>query len=136
MIIEPEPAERFRLLAAPDAVIVRAAASHTAVAQLRALPPATPVAVVGGRRARRVARRGRVRITAEYLALPSLATSVAITEITHASLRWTARSVLTVPSGVTRSHALIWLAVLLVKAVPRLLTWAPAGERVVVGIRS
>jgi hypothetical protein len=136
MIIQPESAERFRLLAAPDAVVVRAAASRAAVAQLRALPPATPVAVVGGRSARRVARRGRVRITAEYLALPSLATPVAITEITGPSLRWTARTVLTVPSGVTRPHALLWLAVRLVKAVPRLLTWAPAGERVVVGIRS
>jgi hypothetical protein len=136
VIIQPEPAERFRLLAAPDAVVVRAAASRAAVAQLRALPPATPVAVVGGRRAHRVARRGRVRITAEYLALPSLATPVAITEITGASLRWTARTVLTVPSGVTRPHALFWLAVRLVKAVPRLLVWAPAGERVVLGIRS
>jgi len=136
VIIEPEPAERFRLLTAPDAVVVRAAASHAAVAQLRALAPTTPVAVVGGRRARRVARRGRVRITAEYLALPSLATSVSISEITQASLRWTARTVLTVPSGVTRTHALFWLAVRLAQGVPRLLALAPAGERVVVGVRS
>lgn len=136
MIIQPEPAERFRLLAAPDAVVIRAATGGAAVEQLRALPPGTPVAVVGDRSARRVARRGRVRVTAEYLALPSLATPVAITQITEASLRWTARTVLTVPSGVTRPHALFWVAVRLIRAVPRLLTWAPAGERVVVGIRS
>lgn len=136
MIVHTEPDQRWRLLAAPDAVVVWGTAGSAAVAELRALPPATPVALVGGRRTRRLARRGRVRVDGEYLALPSLATPVAITQVTEASLQWTAGTVLTVPSGVTRPHALVWLAVRLVRAVPRLLSWAPAGDRIVVGIRS
>lgn len=136
MIVHPELDRRWRLLAAPDAVVVWSAAGRAAVAELRALPPATPVAVVGGRRTRRLARRGRVRVEAEYLALPSLATPVAIAQVTEEALRWTARTVLTVPSGITWPHALVWLAVRLVRAVPRLLSWAPAGDRIVVGIRS
>lgn len=136
MTVHPELDQRWLLLAPPDAVVVWGRAGRGAVAELLALAPATPVALVGGRRLRRLARRGRMRIDAEYLALPSLATPVAITQVTEESLQWTARTVLTVPSGVTRPHALVWLAVRLVRAMPRLLSWAPAGDRVVVGVRS
>jgi hypothetical protein len=128
--------QRWRLLLPAGLVVVTVRHRSGARAQVRALPSGTPVAFVGGRRLRWLAWRSRVRVRATYIALPSLATPVAITKLAPESLRWTARTVLTVPSGMTRLHALAWLAVRLVRAVPRLLAWLPAGDRIVVGIRS
>ncbi|HEU4421111.1 MAG TPA: hypothetical protein VFR67_01065 [Pilimelia sp.] len=128
--------QRWRLLLPAGLVVVAVRNRAGARAQVRALPPGTPVAFVGGRRLRWLAWRSRVRVTAMYVALPSLATPVAITKLAPESLRWTARTVLTVPSGMTRPHALAWAAVRLVQAIPRLLGWLPAGDRIVVGTRS
>ena len=128
--------QRWRLLVPTGSAIVMAADRKAAVAEARALPSGTPVALVGGRRLRRLARRARLRVRVVYVALPSLDTPVAITTVAPHALRWTARTVLTVPSGVTRLHAPLWLAVRLVGALPRLLAWVPAGDRVVVGTRS
>jgi hypothetical protein len=113
-----------------------AADRKAAVAAARALPRGTPVALVGGRRLRRLARRAGLRVHAVYVALPSLDTPVAITMVAPQALRWTARTVVTVPSGVTRLHAPMWAAVRLVRALPGLLSRAPAGDRIVVGTRS
>ncbi len=128
--------QRWRLLVPPDAVAVTAVPRAAALAKLRALAPDTPVALMGGRRLRWLARRAGVRVTAEYLALPSLATPVAIARRKPETLRWMARTVLTVPSGITRLHAPAWLGVKAVRTLPGLLSRAPAGERLIVGIRS
>jgi hypothetical protein len=134
--VHQELDQRWRLLVPPDVAIVAARPRDAALARLRELPSGTLVALVGGRRLRGLARRGRVRASAEYLALPTLATPVAITHITPDAMRWTARTVLTVPSGVTRLHAPAWAAVRLVRALPTLLSRLPAGDRILVGIRS
>ena len=52
------------------------------------------------------------------------------------ALRFAARHVITVPPGITRLHLAVWYAVRLVRAVPRLLAWLPAGDRMLVGTRS
>lgn len=128
--------QRWRLLIPADAVVVTVGQRGTALAQLRALRSPTRVAIVGGRRLRRLARRAGVRVEVEYVVLPSLAAPVAITQIAREPLRWTTGTVLTVPSGVTRWHAPIWFAVRLVRAFPRLLARSPAGDRIVLGARS
>ena len=127
--------QRWRLLVPAGAVVVAVGPARAAVRQVRALPAQTSVVLTGGRRLHRLARRARVRVTAEYLALPSLATPVAIARCQPPSLRFTARTVLTVPSGVTRRHLPVWLAVRLIQALPRLLRRAPAGDRVLLGVR-
>ena len=127
---------RWRLLLPRGSVIVRVRHRTAVVEQIRALPSGTPVAFVGGRRLRSVARRAGVRVTATYVALPSLDTPVAITKVAPESLRWTTRSILTVPSGVARWHAVLWTAVLLISALPGLLAWVPAGDRMVIGNKS
>jgi len=127
--------QRWRLLVPADAVVVDAGPPRAAVRQVRALPAQASVVLTGGRRLRWLARRARVRVTAEYVALPSLATPVAIARCQPSALRFTARTVLTVPSGVTRRHLPIWLAVRLIRAVPRLLRRAPAGDRLILGVR-
>jgi hypothetical protein len=133
--------QRWRLLAPDGAAVVevRGRAAEP-VARLRALPRNAPVVLLapgrgGRRRLRRVARRAGLAVHAEYVALPSLATPVALTQVRPGPLRWTARTVLTVPSGVTRAHRPAWAAIRLVRAVPRLLG-LPAGGRVLVGRRS
>jgi hypothetical protein len=128
--------QRWRLLVPADTVVVTVDQRRSALAQLRALPTPTRVALVGGRRLHRLAKRGGVVIDAEYVVLPSLAAPVAITQIAREPLQWTTSTVLTVPSGVTRLHAPIWFAVRAVRSLPRLLSWAPAGDRIVVGARS
>jgi hypothetical protein len=140
------PDQRWRLLAPDGAAVVevrgRGSAAVSAKGQanrLRALPRNAPVVLLapgrgGRRRLRRVARRAGLAVDAEYVALPSLATPVALTQVRPGPLRWTARTVLTVPSGVTRLHQPAWLAIRLVRAVPRLLG-VPAGGRVLVGRR-
>lgn len=127
--------QRWRLLVPAGAVVVDAASRRVAVRAMRALPPQTLVVLIGGRRLRLLAHRARLHLEAEYVALPSLATPVAITQVDRGPLRWTARTVLTVPSGVTRLHAPIWLAVRGVRAFPRLIAWAPAGDRMAVGTK-
>ena len=128
--------QRWRLLVPADAVVVNVGPRRVAVQQIRALPPQTVVVLVGGRRLRLLARRARLRIRAEYVALPSLATPVAITQRNRQALRFTARQVLTVPSGVARLHLPVWLAIRLIRALPRLLGLVPAGDRLVLGTRS
>jgi hypothetical protein len=128
--------ERFRLLLPVDAVVITVTERRAAVAEVRALPARTRVALVGGRRLRRVARRAGLRIDVEYVVLPSLAAPVAITQIADEALRWTTSTVLTVPSGITRWHAPVWYAIRVVRAFPRLLGWVPAGDRIMVGARS
>jgi hypothetical protein len=135
------PDQRWRLLAPDGAVVVEVRGRGSApAARLRALPRNAPVVLLapgrgGRRRLRRLARRAGLAVHAEYVALPSLATPVALTQVRPGPLRWTARTVLTVPSGVTRAHGPAWVAIRLVRAVPRLLG-VPAGGRVLVGRRS
>ncbi|GAA2593079.1 hypothetical protein GCM10010399_24620 [Dactylosporangium fulvum] len=133
--LEESPDERWRLLVPAGAVMIRVDRRRDAVRQVRALPAGTGVALVGGRRLRTLAWRAGLRIHAEYVAMPSLVTPVAITQVTLGSLRWTAHTVLTVPSGVIRLHAPLWTAMRLVQRYPRLLARVPAGDRLVVGTR-
>jgi hypothetical protein len=123
---------RWRLLLPPGAVVVSVRHRRHALDELRSLPPGTPVALVG-RRLRPLARRAGVRAVAEYVALPSLADPVALSRVAGPSLRWTARAVLTVPSGVTGWHAPIWAAVRVARVLPVLLRLAPTGDRLLVG---
>jgi len=127
--------QRWRLLVPAGAVVMRVGSRRETVALMRTLPAETVVALVGGRRLRRVARRGRLMVRKEYVALPSLATPVVIAEAAPETLGWTARSVLTVPSGVTRLHAPLWVAIRLMKAMPALLTRAPMGDRLLIGVK-
>jgi len=127
---------RWRLLVPAGAVVVDIGPRREAIRTVRALPADTVVALVGGRRLRLLALLAGLRVRAHYIALPSLATPVAITQRTRLALRFTARDVLTVPSGVARGHLPVWLAVRLIRAVPRLLSIAPAGDRLLVGTRS
>jgi hypothetical protein len=129
--------QRWRLLVPLDVVVVTAATPRAdALAQLRALPSGTPVAVVGVPRPGWLAARGRVKVHRRYVVLPSVGTPVAITQLDRGALAWMARTVLTVPSGVTRLHAPVWAAVRVVRALPRLLRLAPASHRILVGTRS
>ncbi|MEV7232316.1 hypothetical protein AB0M79_35745 [Polymorphospora sp. NPDC051019] len=123
--------QRWRLLLPPGTVVVDAGRRDLALRELRELPPGTPVALLG-RRLRPLARRAGVRPQVEYVALPSLAAPLAVTQVTVPALRWTAR-MLTVPSGVTLWHAPMWAAVRLVRAAPGLLRFAPTGDRLLVG---
>jgi hypothetical protein len=125
------------LLVPPETVVVGADMDRSvAVAQLRALPSGTPVAVVAARWPGLLAWRGRVRVHRRYVVLPSLGTPVAVTQLDRGALAWMVRTVLTVPSGVNRLHAPAWAAVRLVRVVPRLLRLAPASRRILVGSRS
>jgi hypothetical protein len=127
---------RWRLLVPRGSVIVRVGDRTAVITQIRALPSGTPVAFVGCRGLRRLARRAKVRVSATYVALPSLSTPVAITKVAPESLRWTARSILAVPSGIARWHALLWVAVLLIRALPRLLACVPTSNRIMIGRRT
>jgi hypothetical protein len=127
--------QRWRLLLPAGTVVVTNAVRADTLAALRALPPETPVAVVGGRRLGRLARRGGVAVDTRYVVMPSLSTPVAIVQVADGPLRWVTRSVLTAPSGLRRGHAAFWWAVRVVRAFPRLLSAAPAGDRIAVGVR-
>jgi hypothetical protein len=127
---------RWRLLVPGGAVVVAGGRRRDVLRRLRALPAQTTVVLLGGRRLRWLARRAGLRVRAEYLALPSLATPVAITQRQPPALRFTARTLLTVPSGVARPHLPFWLAVRLVQAVPGLLARTTAGERLVLAVRT
>jgi hypothetical protein len=127
--------QRWRLLVPVGAVVVNVRQRRTAIRQVRALPKKTVVTLVGGRRLRWLARRAGLHISADYLALPSLATPVMIAQRRPEALRFAARSVLTVPSGVTRWHLPTWIAVRMVRAVPGALGRVPAGDQLLVGTR-
>jgi hypothetical protein len=131
-----DPAQRWRLLAPPGAELLTARSGRRALRlRLRGLPDGSPVVLTGARSPRRLARRLGLRVLAEYVALPSLAAPVAIVRRDRDTLRYAARTVLTVPSGVTRWHLPAWLAVRLVRTVPGLLAVLPVGDRLVVGER-
>jgi hypothetical protein len=115
---------------------MRVASRRETVELMRTLPAGTVVALVGGRRLRRLARRGRLRVRAEYVALPSLATPIVIAQIAPEPVGWTARTMLTVPSGINGLHAPLWAAIRLVKAVPSLLARGPLGDRLLIGVVS
>jgi hypothetical protein len=131
--------ERWRMLLPPETVVVDVRRRRAALRTLRALPPGTPVALVGSR-PRRVARRAGLRLRAEYVVLPSLATPIAIGQLTGASLRWTARmgrgvwaarGAETVGGG--GGHAGTWAALRVLRLAPWLLRLAPTGDRLLVG---
>src|SRR5262245_34439406 len=125
---------RWRLLVPAGAVVVASGSRRDVLRRLRALPARTTVVMLGGRRCSRLARRAGLWVRAEYLALPSLANPVVITPREPLALRFTARTLLTVPSGVTRPHLPFWLAVRLVQAAPGLLARTPAGERLLLAV--
>jgi hypothetical protein len=129
--------ERWRLLIPPNTVVIKAPVENMEAAanQLRALRASTQVAIVGGRKVGKLARRHGVTISKEYIAVPSLEQPVAITLVAAESLRWFARSVLTVPSGTTRLHGLKWAAIRVMRRRPQLLTRVPVGDRIVIGVR-
>lgn len=126
------PGQRWRLVVPAGAVVIDAGA--TAPRRSAAdLPPGATVVLAGARRRVRAhARAAGLRVEAEYLALPSLAGAVVLAPA--AALPWAARSVLTVPPGVTRLHPLWSVAVAAVRTVPGLLRLL-ARDRVVVGRR-
>src|SRR5262249_4281223 len=117
-------------------VDVRWGVDETTLGELGALTPGDRVAIVGGRRGRRLARGHRVRVETVYVALPSLMRPVAIAEAAPDPLRWFANAVLTVPPGETRLHGLKWAAVKLLRRRPGLITRLPVGERIVIGVRT
>ncbi len=131
-----DPAQRWRLLAPPGATLLTARSGRRALRlRLLGLPDSSAVVLTGGRSPVRLARRLGLRVRAEYVALPSLSAPVAIVRRDRETLRYAARTVLTVPSGTTRWHLPAWLAVRLVRAVPALLGVVPVGDRLVIGER-
>jgi hypothetical protein len=127
--------QRWLLLVPPSAVVVDLTRPAQARALLAGVPSGTRVAVIGGARSRRFARRHGVSADRVYLAVPSLAQPVVVAEVTDAALRWFTGNVLTVPSGRSRFHGLIWGAVQVARRWPRLLVRMPIGERIVIGAR-
>jgi hypothetical protein len=127
------PDQRWHLLLPKTAVIVDLALPTEAHDLLAGVPSGTRVAVVGGPRSRRFARRHRVIVERVYLVVPSLAEPLVVTDTTGNALSWFTGSILTVPSGRTRLHLLFWTAVRVARRWPRLLAHAPIGERIVIG---
>jgi hypothetical protein len=129
--------QRWRLVVPNDAVVVMArgeSAKRTA-AQIAALAPNTRVAVVGTRKAIRLARRNHVTIEKAFVVLPSLDVPVAIVQLARESLDWLAHSFLTVPPGQARLHGPISFALRVIRWRPNLLTHARIGDRIVIGVR-
>jgi hypothetical protein len=135
------PGQRWRLLAPSDAVVVpmpsRPLAVRRAAAQLRALPPDTPVILLdhrpGGRlRARKITATGLLKIERQYVALPSLRNAIVVAEDTRDSLLWACTSLVTPPPGITWAHGLVDAAVRLLRRQPDLAAWLAAG-RIMVG---
>jgi hypothetical protein len=127
--------QRWRLLVPDQAVAVHPADPDRARTLLAEAPAGGRVAVVGGPRARRFARRHGIRAERIYLAVPNLEEPVVVAELAGASLSWFTGSVLTVPSGRARWHGLLWAAVRVARRWPMLLVHAPIGERIVIGVR-
>ena len=85
--------QRWLLLVSPDTVVVNVRQRRSeAIAELRALPPGMPVALAGGRRLGWLAWRGRMRVDKRYVALPSLDTPVAITQVGNVNSRTSSRA--------------------------------------------
>ena len=135
------PGQRWRLLAPEGAVAVDVSSGPRAVrratAELRALPGGTPVVLLdhrpGGRlRARRIAAVGVVVIDRQYVALPSLRRAIVMAEDSRESLRWACRSLVAPPPGITWAHALLDIAVKLLRRRPEIAGWVGAG-RIMVG---
>ena len=138
-----EQGPRWRLLAPVDAVIIEVPSvwlgARRAAARLRALTPGTPVVLLdhrpGGRlRARRMAATGLMIMDHQYVALPSLHTTIVLAEYTRDALRWALTSLVATPPGVTRAHAPVDAAVRFLRHHPRLAGWF-AGGRVMIGRR-
>jgi hypothetical protein len=135
------PGQRWRLLAPKGAVAVDVSSGprpvQRAIAELRALPGGTPVVLLdyrpGGRwRARRIAAAGAVLIDRQYVALPSLRQAIVVADDSRDSLRWACCSLVAPPPGITWAHALLSMAVKLLRRRPEMASWISAG-RVVVG---
>ena len=135
------PGQRWRLLAPQEAVAVEIPSGFLAVrrtaAELRSLPPGTPVVLLdhrpGGRlRARRIAATGAFAAERQYVALPSLTPAILMIEDTTETLRWACWSLLAPPPGVTKTHALVDAVIRFVRRHPGAAGWLAAG-RVVVG---
>ena len=135
------PGQRWRLLAPEGAVAIDVSsgprAVRRAIAELRALPGGTPVVLLDYRpggpiRARRIAAAGAVVIDRQYVALPSLRQAIVVADDSREALRWACRSLVAAPPGVTRAHALLDVAVRLLRRRPEVASWISAG-RVVVG---
>jgi hypothetical protein len=127
------PDQRWHLLVPKTAVIVDLSEPAEAKDLLAGVPSGTRVAVVGGPGSRRFAHRHGVTVEHVYLVVPSLSEPVVVTDTTGNALAWFTCNVLTVPSGRTRFHALLWAAVRVARRWPRLLVHAPVGERIVIG---
>ena len=131
------PEQRWRVVVPQDALVVETAgeAGERAAVVLRGLPPSTRVALIGGRGVARIAHRYGITVEREFVVMPSLRRPVAITQVAPESLRWFVRSILTVPPGRSRFHAIIWGAVKVIRWRPRVLVGAPVGDRIVIGVR-
>src|SRR5215467_5928768 len=129
MVTTKAPQDRWRVLLPADTVVVDVQRGlDTSVAKtLNSLTRGGRVAIVGGRRGRRLARRHHVRVESVYVALPSLRRPVAVAEVASESLRWFSRAVLTVPPGVFRLHGPKWAVVKLLRRRPGLLARLPIG---------
>lgn len=138
MTTTPVPEERWRLMLPPGTIVVAAQGSgqRTAGKVLEALAPGVRVAVVGGRRCARLARRHGVKAERSYVVLPSLDRPVAVALVADETLGWFTRSVLTVPPGTARLHAAKWAVIKLLRWRPRLVVRAPVGDRIVIGVRA
>jgi len=137
MVTTRAPQDRWRVLLPADTVVVDVRWGVDAIADntFDSLTRGDRVAIVGGRRGRRLARRHRLRVESMYVALPSLQRPVAVAEVAAESLRWFARSVLTVPPGEFRLHGPKWAVVKLLRRRPALLARLPIGDRIVIGVR-
>jgi hypothetical protein len=125
-----DPATRWTLLAPAGSVPIDVAVREDALQALQALPSGTEVTLAGKRGLRRIARQAGVLVSAEYVALPSTSTPVAVAG--HGpGLRWVAHSVLTVPSGRSRGHLAMTVGAMVARRWPRLL--GAAGHHVLVG---
>ncbi|MDQ1738012.1 MAG: hypothetical protein QOH56_4263 [Pseudonocardiales bacterium] len=127
-----DPAARWLLLAPTGTVGVRVEDRHTAIRRLRGLPAGSPVAIVGSRTIRTIARQSEVDAGQTFLVLPGLDLPVAVAA-PGPGLKWVANSVLTVPSGRYRGHLVATWAVHLARRAPWLLR--AVGGRVLLGSR-
>lgn len=125
--------QRWLLLVPETAVILDLAQPSHAKDVLAKTPSGTRMAVIGGPRTRRFARRHGISADRVFVAVPSLDEPIVVAEITAHAMTWFTWNVLTVPSGRSRFHGLFWVGVRVARRWPRLLVRMPIGERIVVG---
>jgi hypothetical protein len=106
--------------------------------RLAAAPSGTVVAAMavglgGRRRVRRLFRRAQVRVTNEYIVLPSWERPVVIVEDSSATLSWIWHNFATVPPGATRSAGPAHVAIVVNRRLPPRLLGALVPSRVIVG---